>query len=334
MSTYGLFGRRALKAKQTITAPADGAEADDFGDFGDVGPGEMVPPMPNESGAPLPPGFTLDEPPAPSGETINAEGTNHREVWADKFDVTRPDPNREAPPGSALAGKRARSRALSPVPSQTTYKRQQYHSNSTLDGLMDRGIAWHYSKEAQAIDRNAKTVRRSLGAIAWYDECGLRWRDRMGQNKPRYNSDCEENAWDPAGYGKPVREYTGSEQDRYRSWRDQPRTGGPVPTGWTPPEPDGIELNDAIPFDGDYVIDTGTREGGIGPVDGVDPITGTVTLADYDSVVDFAPDPAIYGGTGPSRLVAGEAVASVPVWAWIAGGLALAVALSSGKGRS
>lgn len=158
--------------------------------------------------------WTMDDgPPWPHAEdapSINAEGTNHREVVAPRdFDFVRPrvefwveDPARHAPSGSELAEQRAASRAQSEVRGvdcQVSYLRIQYGGNARLDRLMDMGVCWHYNDDVAAEFDTPATMRRpdgQDGAMAWYDEQGrLRWLDRYGQVQPRF-IDGEPHYWE------------------------------------------------------------------------------------------------------------------------------------------
>lgn len=143
-------------------------------------------------------------PQAEDSETINEEGTNHREVFAPRdFDFETPraefwveHPARHAPEGSELAQKRSASRANSEaqgVECQVSYVQVQYSGNDRLDHLMDKGVCWHYNVEVAEERFTAATIGRpdgQRGAMAWYDDEGrLFWYDRYGQTQPTYTED-------------------------------------------------------------------------------------------------------------------------------------------------
>lgn len=149
--------------------------------------------------------WTIDDGPpwpvAASSATINAEGTNHRDVVVpEDFDFVRDrvefwveHPARHAPSGSSLAQRRVASRAqseLEGVDCQVSYVKRLHGGNSRLDRLMDRGVCWHYNVDVASEYYTAATMRRpdgQDGALAWFDEQGrLRWRDRYGQTQPRF----------------------------------------------------------------------------------------------------------------------------------------------------
>lgn len=149
--------------------------------------------------------WTIDDGPpwplAEDAETINAEGTNHREVVTPRdFDFVQDraefwveNPARHAPEGSDLAARRAASRAQSEangVECQVSYVKRQFGGNARLDGLMDRGVCWHYNEQVADERFTAATMRLpngERGAMAWFDEEGrLRWLDRYGQTQPRF----------------------------------------------------------------------------------------------------------------------------------------------------
>lgn len=159
--------------------------------------------------------WTMDDGPpwpvAEDAETINADGTNHRQVVTpsdfdfvqDRAEFWTENPARHAPPGSELALKREASRAQSEannVECQVSYVRIQYNGNARLDYLMDRGICWHYDTDVAAEFNTAATMGLpdgERGALAWFDEQGrLQWLDRYWQDQPRFDENGEPGYWE------------------------------------------------------------------------------------------------------------------------------------------